>query len=597
MRPVRLFLCAMAFLLGIVAARAEVTWEPWSADIFAKAKQENRFVLLDLEAVWCHWCHVMRDETYADAKVVALLKARYVTVRVDQDANPDLASRYGNWGWPATIVFAPDGSEIVKRRGFIPPARMASLLQAIIDDPSPGPSVRDEEEVQPHSSAFLPEERRKAIDAAFRAMYDKANGGWGDVHRFIDADSADYSLARAEEGDRDAETMIRKTLTQAIKITDPEWGGMFQYSDALDWSSPHYEKIMWSQAQSLRLYAQGYARFGDEDYRKAADGIARYLTTHMISPEGAFFTSQDADVDASMPGKAFYAMRAKEREALGRAPRIDRNIYARENGWAISALVHHANATGDEEKLAIAETAALWIIENRALGNGGFAHGTKDRGGPFLGDTLAMGQAMLDLYAATGKREWLGKAVAAGQFMAITFQTGEGGFVTSASREGNGGVFLKPVKLIEEQTQLARFANLLHRYSGMKEFRAMAEHAMRYMAGLALAGEARPWAGFLQADAEFAIEPVHITIVGHKGDAKAQGLHRAARRYPALYKRVDWWDMREGALLNPDVQYPDLGEAAAFACSNNICSLPVFNEADLAKTVAAMLALRVAVRE
>ncbi len=118
-----------------------LVWEEWSPELFARAQAEQRFVILDLAAVWCHWCHVMEETTYADSKVVDLLKAKYLTVRVDQDANPDLSNRYGDWGWPATIVFAPDGTEIVKRRGYIAPEPMAGLLQAIIEDPSPGPSV------------------------------------------------------------------------------------------------------------------------------------------------------------------------------------------------------------------------------------------------------------------------------------------------------------------------------------------------------------------------------------------------------------------------------------------------------------------------
>jgi uncharacterized protein YyaL (SSP411 family) len=208
-----------------------------------------------------------------------------------------------------------------------------------------------------------------------------------------------------------------------------------------------------------------------------------------------------------------------------------------------------------------------------------------------------MGQAMIDLYAATGERDWLARAMEAGRFIDRHFRADDGGFITTAARESGEGVFLKPVKALEEHTQLARFANLLHRYSGTAQFRMMADHAMRYMAGIALADEGRPWPGLLQADAEFAIEPVHITIVGHKDDARAKALHEAARRYPAIYKRLDWWDMREGPLPNPDVQYPDLGEAAASACSNSLCSLPVFDAANLAGTVETMLAQRVAVRE
>src|ERR1700683_2235224 len=154
-------LCVLACALFALAARAgetpkSIAWQrQWTEALFAQAAREHRFVLLDLHAVWCHWCHVMDDETYADASVVALIGARYLPISVDADSDPALSSRYGDWGWPATIILASDGTEIVKRRGFIPPAQMASLLQAIIDDPSPGPSVQAAAAPSPSGAAAL----------------------------------------------------------------------------------------------------------------------------------------------------------------------------------------------------------------------------------------------------------------------------------------------------------------------------------------------------------------------------------------------------------------------------------------------------------
>src|SRR5208282_5904658 len=120
-----------------MSSPSKLDWLPWSDEVFTQAKAEQRFVLLDLQAVWCHWCHVMEAETYANSEVAGLIGERFIAARVDQDSAPELAARYGDWGWPATVVFAADGSEIVKRRGFIPPAQMASLLRAIVADPSP----------------------------------------------------------------------------------------------------------------------------------------------------------------------------------------------------------------------------------------------------------------------------------------------------------------------------------------------------------------------------------------------------------------------------------------------------------------------------
>ncbi len=305
----RLLLAAVAAVISLssIPARADLSWQPWSADIFARAKAENRFVILDLEAVWCHWCHVMEETTYRDPKVVALLKDKYLTVRVDQDANPDLSSRYGDWGWPATIIFAADGTELAKRRGYIAPEAMASLLEAVIADPTPGPSVVAEDDVTPSHTPLLSKEQRADLAARSRESYDTEHGGWGEVHKFIDADSMDWELALIEKGDKDALKRARQTFDAALNLIDREAGGLYQYSDELDWKSPHYEKIMSYQANGLRQYAAAHQLLNEPRYLAAARDIARYLLGVLKSPEGAFYTSQDADLDAKTPGKTYYA--------------------------------------------------------------------------------------------------------------------------------------------------------------------------------------------------------------------------------------------------------------------------------------------------
>lgn len=564
-------------------------WNGWSADLFTRATAEKRFVILDLEAVWCHWCHVMEKTTYADPKVQELLAEKYLPVRVDQDANPDLSSRYGDWGWPATIVFGPDGTEIAKIRGYIEPERMQALLKAVIDDPSPGPSVGEAFEVKPAESAFLTKAQRAALTKNFDESYDTQLGGWGEAQKYIDSDSLDLAISRAEGGDATAEKQAKQTLDAAVALIDPVWGGVFQYSEAGSWSHPHFEKIISFQSQYLRQYSQAYAHWKDPKYLAAARDVERYLTTFLLSPDGAFYVSQDADLNHDVDGHAYYALSDAERRKLG-LPRIDKNLYARENGWAISGLVAYYDVTNDPKVLALADGAAKWVQANRALPDGGFRHGEKDRGGPFLGDSVAMGQALLDLYAATGNRDWLTSAMKTGDFVA-TFRDEAGGFFTSKTSEGTAGVFAKPAKLIDDQIQVARFMNMLNRYVGDERSRDQASHAMRYLSAAA-ADMLRPLPGVLLADQELAVEPTHVTIVGHKDDARAQALYAIARALPAEYKRLEWLDVREGKLPNPDVEYPDLGEPAAFACSNRICSFPAFSAEELKANVAQMAKLK-----
>ena len=576
----------------------EITWRDWSADIFEQASRDNRFVILDLEAVWCHWCHVMEETTYTDPNVVKLLRGKYITVRVDQDANPDLSNRYGDYGWPATIVFAPDGSEIVKMRGYIPPARMVSLLQAIIDDPSPGPSIRAARNVVPSETAYLSETQRAHLLDNYLSVYDSENGGWGNIHKFIHIESMDFALANAQSGDRQAEKMAHQTLDAALSLFDPVWGGVYQYSDKVDWSSPHFEKIMWYQAQYLRLYSEAYALWHDPDYLNAAKSIYSYLIDFMQDRKGVFYTSQDADLNSDIDGHEYYALDSDARRQLG-LPRIDKNIYARENGWVISGLAKYYTVSNDIGALKRAIAAANWILSHRRVDvddTSGFRHGDINRGGPYLGDSISMGQALLDLYAATGMREWLADINELGNFIESNFKdTDKGGYFASktsaATANSSKSVFTTPVKNVEENIQLTRFANLAFRYLGNKIHKQIAEHAMTFLSSDAIIETPRFLAGLLAADRELATDPVHITVVGQRDDALAQSLHRSARAYPGQYKRIDWWDKREGQLPNPDISYPSLDRSAAFACANKACSLPVYTAADLSQTVADMMKL------
>ena len=132
---------------------------------------------------------------------------------------------------------------------------------------------------------------------------------------------------------------------------------------------------------------------------------------------------------------------------------------------------------------------------------------------------------------------------------------------------------------------MARFANSLHRYSGNMHHRDVAVVAIKYLTSDQITQMRRFLIGVVLADEELAKEPVHVTVVGAKKDVSAQALHAAARRYPAVYKRVDWWDPAEGPIGNTDIEYPELDKPAAFACGNRICSLPVFDPRDLDQAI------------
>ncbi|HEY9787291.1 MAG TPA: DUF255 domain-containing protein [Candidatus Obscuribacterales bacterium] len=552
-----------------------INWQSWSDDIFRRAKRENKLVLLDLEAVWCHWCHVMDHKTYSNPGVAKLLNERFIAVKVDQDSRPDLSNKYEEYGWPATIIFNSEGQELVKRSGYIAAPDMSKLLKRLIANPIVEETTA---KIQFTDHDALPESLRKELGDKHVEGYDSEKGGWLTQHKFLDEDSLEYSLLRLKEGDAGAQERVTQTLSAHQRLIDPVWGGVYQYSTYGDWEHPHFEKIMHTQSECLRIYALAYMVLNDPLYLKAAEKIASYLENFLMSPEGAFYTSQDADLKPGEHSQEYFALSDEKRRAQG-IPRVDKHIYARENGWAINSFAYLYMASGKEKYLSEAVKAADWIIANRSLEDGGFKHDAVDKGGPFLGDTLAMGRAFLSLYQATADRHWLKRAESAARYIDKNFATNsEGkptaGFLTSKAR---ANVLPEPDPLMEENQVLARFTNLLYHYTGDSQFQKMSKHAMRYLATPEIARKRRILvAGTLLADYELSHAPSHITVVGSKGDAGAKDLFMAAIRAPRVYRRIDWLDRKEGNLPNLDVDFPDLGKPAAFVCSGNRCSSPAY---------------------
>jgi uncharacterized protein len=548
-----------------------IEWQPWSDAVFARAKAEKKLVLLDVVAVWCHWCHVMDDITYRDPVVVKLMREKYIAVRVDQDARPDISNRYEDYGWPATVVYDSAGKEMAKRQGYLPPKPMAGMLQAFVDDPTPGPSIQPEAVLAPAPEGGLTDAQRVAMRTAFLEAYDGKLGGWGDVHKYLNWDALEYCLTEGAKGDERMKAMTGQTLTAGLRLIDPVWGGVYQYSTDGDWEHPHFEKIMPFQAENLRIFAEAATVRHEPQWLEPARKIRGYLRDFLTSPEGAFYVSQDADlVDGEHSGE-YFALDDAGRRARG-IPRVDRHLYARENGLVVTGLVALYVADGDATVLADARRAAEWVLAHRALEGGGFRHDEQDAAGPYLADTLAMGRAFLALYAVTAERPWLARAEEAAQFIDAKFRAPIG-FATAVAAPDAP---FAPKPQVDENIGVARFANLLGHYTGQSAERQMAEHAMRYLASpTVVAQQGYGTSGILLADRELRSEPAHLTVVGRKDDSAAQALFATVLRGAPPSSRIEWLDAREGPLPHNDVPFPELPRAAAFVCAGGTCSLPL----------------------
>jgi uncharacterized protein YyaL (SSP411 family) len=529
-------------------------WSEWSDATFERAATEKKFVIVSLQSWWCPWCHAMNRDTWANADVRGVLKDHFIPVYVDQDSRPDVSQRYERWGWPATIIFGPDGTEIVKLRGFYSPQFLIPVLAETIKDPSPvdygkfgGP------ERERTLSTGLTDPQRAEILGFLDKAYDRANGGWS-KSKLVDGPTLGWFLGRAKAGDTEATERMKRTLTAMTALIDKDSGGISQVSLKPDWSKPSLEFAMFAQQAALTAYARASVLFDDASYRAAADRIYGFLKNTLAAPGGGFYASMGM--------------------AEG-TPGVDKRQYARETGQAIQGVVAYYDATGDKTALTLATTAADWALRERSLPNGGFRHTAQDKGGPYLADSVEMGAALLALHRSTGDAKWLMAAMTAANFIATTFiDPKTGGFYASASPDAKN--LPKPIKQREDNVTTVRFFSLLAAYTAEPRYREIAEAGMGYLASPAILDAYGFLPDVLLAEEELQNEPVHVTVVGAKDDPRSAALYAGALRYPLSFKRAEWWDKREGKLANPDVDYPDYPDGpAAFACTRNFCSLPV----------------------
>jgi len=560
----------LAFVLALSLAgdaraapidNADGFWSEWSDATFARAAREKKFVVMSLQSWWCRWCHVMNRETWANAEVRSLLKDNFIAVYVDQDSRPDISQRYERWGWPATIIFGPDGTEIVKLRGFYSPQFFMPILAETVKDPSPvdypDPGGTERERTL---ATGLSDTQREEILGFIDNAWDEEHGGWS-KSKFVDGNMLVWALQRARQGDTVNTARIKRVLSlMAATMIDKSTGAMNQVNLKPDWSEPAREFPMFAQEAGLAAYARAWTMFGDPAYRQAADRIYGFLRDTLAAPGGGFYAS--LGMSEGEPG-------------------VDRRLYARETAQAVAGLLAYYDATGVAGARELAVSGARWVLANRALPAGGFRHAEQDKGGPYLADNVEMAKVLLALHRSTGERGWLAQAQATADFIARTFiDPATGGFVASAAPDAKQ--LTKPIKQREDNVTAVRMFSLLSAYTGDIRYREIAEAGMGYLTSPAILDAFGFLPDVLLAEDELRNEPVHVTIVGAKDDSRSAALYRAALAYPLVNKRAEWWDKREGKLANADVDYPDFPNGpAAFACTSTFCSYPVTEPAEI----------------
>ncbi len=347
------------------AAHQPIHWFPWGAEAFARAVAEDRPVLLDIGAAWCHWCHVMDGESYEDEALAEFLNQNFVCMKVDRDERPDVDTRYqravqaitGQGGWPLTAFLTPAG-EVFYGGTYFPPdgkygrpgfrsvltqilnlyrtqrekvAQQASTLRRVLEE------HLDEAAPGEPSEAQLVE-----AETAMARLFDPVHGGFGTQPKFPHPGAVRFLLTRwRDTGSGAARDMAAHTLAGMMRggIHDHLAGGFHRYSVDAQWLVPHFEKMSYDNAELLRAYVDGYLALGDPDFAATGRGIVRWLREVLADDAGGFGASQDADVGLHDDGDYFTWTVDEARDAIG-----DEDLVAVAAAWydiGTAGEMHH----------------------------------------------------------------------------------------------------------------------------------------------------------------------------------------------------------------------------------------------------------------
>jgi len=322
-----------------------IRWHEWGGEAFAEAQRENKPMLLDIGAVWCHWCHVMDRESYGDPEIAAIVNEHFVAVKVDRDERPDIDTRYqaavqavsGQGGWPLTAFLTPDGRPFYGGTYFPPqdhygrPSFRRVLLSIanaykekhgdVVEQAKMVESAIAQGESFAGRSGRVSKKGIAAIKESALRMFDPQNGGFGQAPKFPHPSAMELLIeqyARASLGGGDEvgasnsniglREIIVTTLEKMAKggVYDQLAGGFHRYSVDERWVVPHFEKMSYDNSELLKNYVHAYQATGEKFFADVARDIIRWMDEWLSDRErGGFFASQDADYSMDDDGDYF----------------------------------------------------------------------------------------------------------------------------------------------------------------------------------------------------------------------------------------------------------------------------------------------------
>ncbi|MDR4486885.1 MAG: DUF255 domain-containing protein [Nitrospirales bacterium] len=580
----------------------QIHWYEWGGQAFQKSQIEEKLILLDLTAVWCHACHVMDETTYADPAVAAILNTSFVPIRVDTDQYPDLEARYRSGGWPTTSLLLPTG-EILFQANALTPNEMKELLneakalyaQEKVDLQRQAnqlwEKVHQAAQATAHDHELSPALVEQSV-TFMKSQFDPEYGGFRSAPKFFEPDAIHLALALGYlNRDERLTHMALHTLDRQTALLDSVWGGFYRYAEQADWTDPHYEKMLTVQSGNLKNYLEAFQRTGRPMYAKTAQKIVEYvgdfLTDHT---NGHFWESQDADLrDKSgallVPGSAFFSLDEEKRGQYGQ-PAIDRRVFTGSNAGMIEAFLEASWVLDRPELRELALRVLETLDEEWWDGESGLRHvlGTEHAGvSSLLSDHRHVGQALVAAFQSTGDQAFLQRAEhLAAQTQALLEDAQEGGFYDRPGSRGTLGLLKMPIKPAQENLHMALWYLDLYQLTQKPEYRVTAERTIRSVLSakqpipIALMGKT--------ADLWFRGK-IHVAVVGEPNDPLTRALVLEGHRvyYPGKLVRVF-----NPALKNPqwgEIVFPYPGHPVAFACTDRVCSPPVRYPENLAANI------------
>ena len=506
-----------------------VDWYPWGNEALERARAEDKPILLSIGYAACHWCHVMERESFEDDETAALMNRDFVAVKVDREERPDLDAVYmtavqamtGQGGWPMTVFLTPEGAPFFAGTYFPKDDRVGlpsfrKVLVAIADAwrnrrddvgkqagqivehlaqavGLPGRGDSGGGDAGDGAGGALREGLLRQAFGGLRQEFDEQWGGFGGAPKFPQPMTLEFLLRCHLRGLDGALEMAELTLNRMASggIFDQVGGGFHRYSTDGRWLVPHFEKMLYDNAQLVRLYTHAWQVTGVARYRRIASRTADYLLRELRHPDGGLWSSQDADSEG-VEGKffvwdydelvavggeasaAWYAatptgnwegdgnvlwtprsaeavaaslgssVEELEREVLSHRPELlrhrdstrvhpatDDKVLAAWNGLAIQGLAEAGRAFGEPRYLDAAKAAASFVLEALQTSDGRLLRAWRDgrRGGPgYLDDYACMAAACLTLYECEFEPRWLEQAVRLADAMLALFADPAGGF-------------------------------------------------------------------------------------------------------------------------------------------------------------------------